>query len=245
VSASFIYDPNQPVLTFDDMRLTRLVQQEPRRCASINEYVGATGISVDRLLTMLQEPLERGDVDIEAVGGEVFLHTGPAGRPTPRDRSQVPPNLWEILRREHTAEESFTLWRITRDLEAGGWDIEVDPQNIPMVAGEVALLGLRFSASVVPLLILPALEEIASQSGPLTRFDIAGTGLCALTCLHRKLDPAVTAVRRWMLGRPLRAGLDVLVLEAPRYQPILLTADDGGITPRAVTMRGPASEPAG
>jgi hypothetical protein len=238
--ATFIYDPHQPVLTFDDMRLTRLVQQEPRRCSSVNEYAGATGITVDRLLEMFGPHIEQGDIDIEAVGGEVFLHTGPGGRPTPRGRSQVPPNLWEILRREHTPEESFTLWRITRDLEAGGWEVEVDPQNIPTIAGETALLGLRFAASVVPLLILPTLEDVASQSGPLTRFDVSGTGLCALTCLHRRLDPAVTAVRRWMLGRPVRAGLDVLVLEAPRYQPILMTADDGGITPRAVTVRSNA-----
>ena len=239
----FFYDPNQPVLTFDDMRLTRVMQQEPWRCASINEYAGATGLGIDRILELLREPMRREEIAIEAVGGEIFLHTAPAGRPTPRGLGQVPPNLWEVLRREHTSEESFTLWRITRDLEAGGWHVEADPRNIPTIAGETALLGLRFTASVVPLLILPAMEEVSSLSGPLTRFEVAGTGLCALTCLHRRLDAAVTAVRTWMLGRPIRANLDVLVLEAPRYQPILLTGDDGGISPRAVTTRLTAADP--
>lgn len=236
MTSAFFYDPNQPVLTFDDMRLTRLMQREPGRCASINEYAGATGLSIDAVLSLLREPMRREELAIEAVGGEVFVHTAPDGRPTPRGKGQIPPNLWEVLRREHTPEESFTLWRITRDLEAAGWYVEADPRNIPTISGETALLGLRFTGSVVPLLILPPFDDVSSQSGPLTRFEVAGTGLCALTCLHRKLDGAVTAVRTWMLGRPTRANLDVLVLEAPRYQPILLTGDDGGITPRAVTV---------
>jgi hypothetical protein len=61
-------------------------------------------------------------------------------------------------------------------------------------------------------------------------------GLCAILCRHRELDVMITAVRRWMLGRPARAGLDVLVLEAPRYQPVLLTSDDGGLNPRSVSV---------
>jgi hypothetical protein len=28
----------------------------------------------------------------------------------------------------------------------------------------------------------------------------------------------------------------VLVLEAPRYQPVLLTSDDGGLNPRSVSV---------
>jgi hypothetical protein len=236
MTTGFVFDQNQPILTFADMRLTRVFQQESARCASINEYAAATGIGIDALLDLLRESMVRQDLGVEAVGGEIFVHTAPNGRPTPPGRGQVAPNLWELLRRDHTAEEAYTLWRVYRDLEVGGWFVEADPMRIPTVQGETALLGLRVARNVIPLLILTSPAELARQSGPLTKFDIAGTGLVAVTCLHRRLDEAVTAVRQWMLGRPARAGLDVLVLEAPRYQPVLLTSDDGGITPRAVSQ---------
>lgn len=230
------FDPRLPILTFEDMRLTRLFQQEPMRCATINEYAVATGISVDQLLSMLSGALQRGELDVEAVGGEIFLQTAPAGRPAPQGFGQTQPNLWEVLRRDHPREQAYALWRVLRDLEAGGWRVEGDGRAVPTARVEGALLGLRFSLSTVPVLVLPELSTLASQSGPLTAMEMAGMGLCAVTCLHRELDPAVTAVRQWMLGRPARAGLDVLVLEAPRYQPVLLTSDDGSITPRSVTI---------
>ena len=233
--SAFPFDPHEPVLTFEDMRLTRAFQRDPHRYASINEYAAATGINVDGILGLLREPLERGALDVEAVGGEIFVHTAPSGRPGPRGAGQVPPNLWELLRRDHTEDEAFALWRITRDLQAGGWTVEADPRNIPSITTQTALLAVRFSNSVVPVLVLPTFDEVASQSGMLTRYEISGMGLCAVMCEHRQLDSMVTAVRRWMLGRPARAGLDVLVLEAPRYQPVLLTSDDGGLNPRSVS----------
>ena len=235
------FDHRLPVLTFEDMRLTRLFHQEPTRCATINEYAAATGITVDRVLEMFSGPLQRGELDVEAVGGEIFVQTAPAGRPAPREFGQTQPNLWEVLRRDHPKDEAYALWRILRDMESGGWRVEADARFVPTGRTENAFLGLRFSLSTVPVLILPSISEIASQSGPLTDLEMAGMGLCAVTCLHRKLDASVTAVRQWMLGRPARAGLDVLVLEAPRYQPVLLTSDDGSITPRSVTIDAIAS----
>jgi hypothetical protein len=233
---AFPYDPHEPVLTFDDMRLTRAFQWEPQRCATLNEYANVTGISVDVLLDLFCEPLERGALDVEAVGGEIFVHTAPNGRPGPRGSGQVPPNLWELLRRDHDENGAFALWRITRDLQAGGWKIEADPRHIPSVSSQTALLGLRFANSVVPVVVFPEPETIASQSGPLTRYEISTMGLAAVLCRHRELDTMITAVRRWMLGRPARAGLDVIVLESPRYQPVLLTSDDGGLNPRSVSV---------
>jgi hypothetical protein len=230
------FDHRLPILTFDDMRLTRLFHQEPTRCATVNEYAAATGISVDRLLELFSGPLQRGELDVEAVGGEIFVHTAPLGRPSPQGFGQTQPNLWEVLRRERGRDEAYALWRILRDMENGGWKVEADARFVPTGRVETAMLGLRFSLSTVPVLVLPATADVSSQSGPLTVLEVAGMGLCAVTCLHRNLDPTVTAVRQWMLGRPARAGLDVLVLEAPRYQPVLLTSDDGSITPRSVTI---------
>lgn len=230
------FDPRRPIMTFDDMRLTRLFQQDPLRCATINEYAAATGMTVDQLLGMLSGPLQRGELDVEAVGGEIFVQTAPAGRPAPDGFGQTRPNLWETLRRAHPREEAYALWRILRDMEAGGWRVEADARAVPTGKVPGALLGLKFSLSTVPVLVLPSVEALSSQSGPLTGLEMAGMGLCAVTCPHRDLDRVVTAVRQWMLARPARAGLDVLVLEAPRYQPVLLTSDDWSVTPRTVTV---------
>jgi hypothetical protein len=236
VSSAIPFDHRLPVLTFEDMRLTRLFHQEPQRCATVNEYAAATGLTVDRLLEMLAAPLQRGELDVEAVGGEIFVQTAPMGRPAPAGFGQTQPNLWEVLRRDHSREQAYALWRIMRDMESGGWHVEADSRFVPTGRMENALLGLKFSLSTVPVLVIPDLADVSSQSGPLTSLEIAGMGLCAVTCLHRKLDATVTAVRQWMLGRPARAGLDVIVLEAPRYQPVLLTSDDGSMTPRSVSV---------
>lgn len=230
------FDPTTPVLSFDDMRLTRAFQQDPLRCATINEYAAATGIPVDEVLAMLSVPFRRGELDVEAVGGEVFVHTAPAGRPAPAGMAQTLPNLWELLRRTNAREEAHGLWRLFRDLESGGWRVDTD-SRFPVPGGTWRVsIGLRFAMSTVPVVVLPDLGGLSSQAGPLTALEVAGVGLCAVTCAHRDLDAAVTAVRQWMLGRPARAGLDVLVLEAPRYQPVLLTGDDGSIAPRSVTI---------
>lgn len=233
---SFTYDAFQTVLTFADMRLTHCMQRDSRRCATVNEYAAATGISVTRILDILNEPLTKGDIDIEAVGGEIFVHTAPQGRPTPAHLSQVPPNLWEILRRNHDPEAAFAIWRIGRDLETSGWNIESDGGRVPTVPGQQILLGLRFTLNVVPVIIFPSVAEIETQGGLLTKYELSGVGLCAFTCLHHKLERSITGVRHWMLGRPSRAGLDVIILEAPHYQPVLLTSDDGGISPRSTTI---------
>ena len=229
-------DPASRILSFDDMRLTRAFQQDPLRCATLNEYSAATGISVDAVLDMLAGSFRRSELDVEAVGGEIFVHTAPAGRPAPTGLAQTVPNLWEILRRTNSREESYELWRLFRDLEQAGWLVETDHRSFGAEGAWRVSVGLRFALSTVPILVLPATGAVSSQAGPLTSLELARVGLCAITCPHRGLDATVTAVRQWMLGRPARAGLDVLVLEAPRYQPVLITSDDGSITPRAVTI---------
>jgi DNA-binding transcriptional LysR family regulator len=233
---AFHYDPTQPVLTTADMRLTRLLQQDPLRCASVNEYAGQTGIDVGTVLDLLGPALDASEIHLEPVGGEIFVHTAPAGRPVAHGQRQVPPNLWETLREGRSQDEAFSLWRLVRDLEVGGWSVEPAARRLPVVGGRVPLLGLRFGPGIVPLLVFPDLSQVANQAGPLTVYERSGVGICAITCRARELDRAATAVRRWMLEHHTRARCDVLLLEAPRYQPVLLTADDGGITPRSVTI---------
>ena len=232
----FLYDPTQPVLTFPDIRLTRLTQQDPIRCASVNEYAMATGIDVGQVLTLLGEALDSGDVNVEPAGGEIFVHTAPQGRPTPQGRAQIPPNLWELLRRNADVDTAFALWRLYRGLEQGGWSIEADPSRIPVIGGHTTLLGIKFSGhAIAPLLVLPNVDDVAAHTGPLMKYERAEVRVVGLVCRNGELEPMVTSVRRWMLDRPTAAQLNVIILEAPRYQPVLVSPRDAAVAPRSVS----------
>lgn len=219
------------VLTFEDIRLTRVMQREPERFATVNEYAAATGMTVERILELLAGPLGVGELDVEAVGGEIFVHTAPHGRPVPSDRRSVPANMWERLRTVHDQEAAYTLWRVSRDLQANGWNVETDPMRTPRIGTHSALLGLQVGRNIVPILLLPGRDDLGNPAGVLSKVEASGMKLCAVTCLHRELDATITAVRRWMLLRQ-EPILDLLILEAPRYSPVLLSCDDGGLTPR-------------
>lgn len=225
------------VLTFDDLRLTRLMLQDPQRCATVNEYAGATGITVGRILELLTPALEKGELVIESVGGEIFVHTAPHGRPPAAGMAAVPANLWETLRQHRDSDTAFALWRLIRGLEHGGWSIEADPTRIPVAGGHTTFLGLTFArGAVVPLLILPEPAELAGPASPLSRYEHEKIRLVGIALRNGELEANATAVRRWMLERPhANADLHVLLLEAPRYQPVLLGGGDAAVTPRAVT----------
>lgn len=220
-------------LVFDDMRLTRLMLTDPRRCASVNEYASATGIAVPRILSLLAPALGAGQLELEAAGGDVFVHTAPGGR----DGAVLPANLWESLRSGRDQDTAFALWRLVRGLEQGGWKVESDPATIPVIDQHTTFLALRLGeTSMVPLLVLPEPGELAAPSSPLQRYEDAGLRAVAVACRNRELDAIATSVRRWLLAREGRSPLHVLLLEAPHYQPVLLGGADTAVAPRAVTQ---------
>lgn len=226
---------NVDQLTFDDMRLTRALLNDPQRCASINEYSSATGIPISRMLELLGTALERGQLEMETAGGEAFVHTAPEGR-LAGAQAGIPPNLWESLRNGRDIDTAFALWRLTRGLQHGGWAVEARQEEIPAIGGHSTFLALTFNrADKVPLLVLPDSEEIASPAGPLTRYERENTQVVAIATRNGELDHCVTGVRRWMLGALPPPRLHVLLLEDPRYQPVLLSGSDTSVTPRAVT----------
>lgn len=228
-------DPTRPILTVADARLQRLLLNDPMRCASISEYSAATGIDISKVIDLFAEHLDSGAVTLETSGGEIFVHTSPNGRGA-HEVLQVPPNLWEFLRRGGSTGHAFTLWRLVRELEAAGWAVEADPKRIPATAsGEVALVGLRLGSYVAPLVLLPKLDELAHPAGVLSRFERRGVPLVGVICNRGDLDASTTAVRKWMLTRPAATRVDILVLEAPRHQPVLLGGADAAVAPRTVT----------
>jgi hypothetical protein len=88
---------------------------------------------------------------------------------------------------------------------------------------------------VVPVLVFPSPSDVAHPAGILTRFERRQVPFIAIMCERGDLDTMVTAVRRWFLERPEYASLRTLVLESPRFQPILITGGDGSITPKSIT----------
>lgn len=232
-------DPTRPVVNIADARLQHLLLADPQRCATLGEYASATGIDVDRLIELFGPYLDDDTFRLEPVGGEVFVLTAPSGRPQPLTQDQVPPNLWELLRSSGDPEHAYRLWRLTRELQTAGWAVEADTHRIPATsAGEVALVGLRMHRHVVPVLVFPSPSDVAHPAGVLTRFERRQVPFVAVMCDRGDLDVMVTAVRRWFLERPEYASLRVLVLEAPRFQPVLLGGADGAITPKSITRDG-------
>lgn len=239
MNTTWPFDPTQPVLQLADPRLQRLMLFDPQRCATVTEYSHATGIDVAMIVELLGTYLDDGTLTLESVGGEVFVHTAPQGRPQPRGRHQVAPNLWEMLRGHGDTERAYQLWRLLRELEAAGWSVEADPRRIPATsAGEVAMAGLRLGPYVAPVLVLPELGELAHPAGVLTRYERRSVRMVAVICAQTKLDETTTAVRRWLLERPQSTRITVAVLETPRFQPVLLGGGDAAVAPRAVSRDG-------
>lgn len=229
-------DPTRPVIQLAEPRLQRLFLNGGGRCASITEYAHATGIDVVTLTGLLSEHLDAGLLGLEAVGGEVFVHTAPDGRTPGGDTPQVPPNLWEMLRREGDTDHAYRLWRLVRELEEGGWSVEADPRRIPPTSvGEIALVALRLGGYVAPVIVLPSADELAHPAGVLSRYERRGLSIVAVICRRGELDVMTTAARRWMFSRPVRSPLSVVVLEAPRYQPVMISTMDTSVIPTSVT----------
>lgn len=216
-------------LTFGDMRLTRTLQDRGHLYASIDEYAQATGMSIQELLEQIRPATLTGDLAWETVGGQAFLLTRqPDGRPR-----RLPPNLWEQLRRRNSLDSAYQLWRLGRDLEDAGWQVDFSPEA---VAGRTAALALPLKDAVAPLLLFPEPELLLQENGPLGRLERAGHPICAIACRNRQLDRTVTAVRTWMLDRSSPAGLVALVLEEPLYQPLRIDHSDGSLQPRSSSI---------
>ncbi|MFM7087958.1 MAG: hypothetical protein ACKOW9_00265 [Candidatus Paceibacterota bacterium] len=224
-------DPTRPVIMLPDARLQRLMLNDPLRCATLNEYCKATGITVDNIMKYFSESIRDGILSLESVGGEVFIHTAPLGRAS--QGVQVPPNLWEYLRRSGDANTSYRLWRFVRELEFGGWEVEADSSRVPF-AQLTCPVGIKIGAYVLPILLLPTVDDLTHLNGPLSKFARRGYPLVGVVCERGFYEEYVTAIRRWMLNRDINLDLDVLLLERPLYQPILVRTRDQAVKPRIV-----------
>jgi len=237
-SVDYDWDPTRPTISVADPRLTRLLLREPQRCATLGEYAQACGIDTTRVVELLGSYLDNGTLSLDFFGDEVFVNTAPHGRPLPEASADVPPNLWESLRSRVGVETAYALWRILRSLERAGWLVEHRLHRIMFGLGRVQdapYLGVKVGQVVVPTMIFPTAEMLGREGGLLDQYEQAGAAALAVVCDERGLDEAVTAVRRWVLGRKAVPTMSVLVLESPRYNPTLLSPGDAAMAPVAVT----------
>lgn len=232
------FDPSRPVITLGDARLTRCMLGYPAECATVSEYARWTGMDTTEVLDRLGPWLDNGTLALETFGNELFVHTAPQGRPGPPHLAQVPANLWELLRSRSPEATAHGLWRLLRQLQRAGWLVETSPSRIMFGLASVAdrpHMGLKIAANVVPLLILPSPDALAAPAGLLSEYERAGASMVGIVCENSALDETVTAVRRWVNSRNVTPGCNMLILEAPQYEPVFLSATDAAIAPRYVT----------
>jgi hypothetical protein len=231
-------DPSRGHLDVGDPRLKRALRRDPERCATLNEYAQVTGMDVAEITQALSRYLDTGEMMLEVSGSEVFLHTAPGGREPGSTSINVPANLWEILRTRSDVPTSHALWQLLRSLNAVGWVVE---HRLPRILSgldplrDQPFLGIVTAHVVVPLLIFSSPEALSATNGLLEQYARAGAAAVAVVCDERELDKIVTAARRWMITRDTAYAMNVLVLEAPRYDPLLLSAGDGSIRPVTIT----------
>jgi hypothetical protein len=182
--------------------------------------------------------LDTKQMSLELAGEEVFVNTGPNGREPGSSTINVPPNLWESLRERCDVPASHALWRMIRSLERAGWKVE---HRLPRIIAGLATvrvppyLGVVTGHVVVPTFIFPSATVLNSPIGLLGQYERAGATAIAVICDEGALDEIVTAVRSWYLERRAPVAMSVLVLESPRYNPVLISPGDGAIEPVAIT----------
>jgi hypothetical protein len=239
------YQPGRRVISVADARLNHMLLRGLPACASLSEYSSITGIPTEELLELLSGYLSDGSLAVEVAGDEVFLLTAPKGRPTPEECADVAPNLWEHLRRNAGPELAHDTWRLYRALERVGWGVEAQSERILEGLSHVAdspRLGVYIGQRVVPTLIFPITDDLADPRGVLTDYEQAGAAMVSVICAGDALESNVTAARRWLLAhRGLPARMSILILEAPRFSPVLLSSTDAAVSPVAVSQAALAS----
>jgi hypothetical protein len=210
--------------------LAHALRKDFEKTATLSELAIAAHMSVDEVVLELGEAFDDGLLGIEAVDGELFLHPHPGGRTGAED--ETPRNLWEDLRESRTLEEAAGLYRLYRSLERGGWHVIVNPGRWNSAVTESGVrcdLGVVAGGVLVPLVWNQSEEAISEPGGVIQNLYRAGVQAVAVVCQQHRLDSYVTAARKWYLSQVAERSIVVLVLEAPRLQPVIVRHSDRAV----------------
>lgn len=225
--SNYQWDPSRPRIAVPGGDLTRVLHTQPRP-ATVDEYAQLLGRDIDSVMSSLAVALDAGWLELDLVAGQLFVNTAPQGRPGPAGMPDCPPNTWELLKRGANEKFAWALWKLIRSMESVGWGVHVDPAVIAASCRGVEAvphLAVTVAAAVVPTLVFPPVSRLQTGS-LLDPFEFANCSSVGVVCDQGQLEAVVTACRAWMLnGR--RHELGVLVLEAPRYSPVVVDPLDG------------------
>jgi hypothetical protein len=232
-------DRPRPLFHLAHARLHSLALRALGQYASISEMASAAACDTTTVIEAFGPYVENGTVRLELVEDEVFILTGAGNRPIPRHLPDVPVSQWEMLRRHLSPEQAYLHWALTRGLEACGWETECATPAVSAGLSRIPgapnpVLGVYVGNHVVPVVAYPSAAQATSGSGPLETYERAGAPCVALLVREGGLDPMITAIRQWAMTRRVRPGMSVLVLEAPRFDPTMVTASDPAVPHRAV-----------
>jgi hypothetical protein len=224
-----------------EARVQRILVEGSPLVASLEELSKATALPIEALISLLMEAQSPHTLQLESIEGEgLFLLTAPLGRPVQTGQPNIATNLWEFLRRptrfdEMSPQAAFALWKLYREMERAGWLVEPRPGPLYNTLANKILnqdklsLGIYWRGTLVPLILYPTPQTLSSPKGPLTRLYQQQISLLGVICAAGTLDVISSATREWLLKSRYRAN--VILLEEPNYLPVLLSHEDGSLTP--------------
>lgn len=200
--------------------------------ATVAEMAAACGLSIDELVRDLADLFDAGVLSIEAAESELYVLPYPNGRP--QGGKLLVSNVWEQLRATRSVLDASRVCRSLRSLERGGWSVVVDPSRWNSrweTSGVQLSLGVVAGGVLVPALLGIGATDVSSADGPLSALYRAGATAVAVTCPQHALESYVTEARRWFLRQVTKTEMVLLILEAPRYQPVLVRQSDTAVDP--------------
>lgn len=235
----YTYDPTKPVFHVADAKLNRCFVRDAYQYASLNEYVHACGLPLNKVLALIGPYLDNGVLALEEARNELFIYTAPAGRPIPDELGDVAPNLWETFRSQVDIQTAHTFWQTTRSLERAGWKIEANPALVMQGINhlrQLPLIGFHTTDTTIPILAFPNPKDLGASDGLLSEYLRAGAAAVAVLVPPNQLEEMVTFTRKWFATHTAsQPRLQVVLCEAPRYAPLLLQASDIAVAPLTVT----------
>lgn len=213
-------------------RVQAVLENGFEHIATVAEMAAACGLSIDELVRDLAELFDSGVLSIEAAESELYILPYPNGRP--QSGKLLAANVWEQLRATRSVLDASRVCRSLRSLERGGWNVVIDPSrwnNRWETSGVQLSLGVVAGGVLVPALVGVGAADISNPDGPVSSLYRAGATAVAVTCPQHALESYVTEARRWFLRQVTTTSMVLLVLEAPRYQPVLIRQSDTAVDP--------------